>query len=220
MSLTETFWWYLENILEYFFQMLPCMGIALLIFLLLRPWRLGRLARLGLSSGPAREGALLLFVMFAAGLAALTLFPAYFWTLVHWRGVLHGTQPLFQPVDLQVQLQTIQLEPFREIFRAVRGPWVMFLVVANVGIFSPVGFFTALLWRRPRWWRSLLAGFCASFTIELIQFFIGRSTDIDDLILNTAGALAGFWVFCLLRAVFPKFTEKFQCTPRGGYYHG
>ena len=61
MSLTETFWWYLENILEYFFQMLPCMGIALLIFLLLRPWRLGRLARLGLSSGPAREGALLLF---------------------------------------------------------------------------------------------------------------------------------------------------------------
>ena len=72
MSLTETFWWYLENILEYFFQMLPCMGIALLIFLLLRPWRLGRLARLGLSSGPAREGALLLFVMFAAGLAALT----------------------------------------------------------------------------------------------------------------------------------------------------
>lgn len=220
MSLTETFWWYLENILEYFFQMLPCMGIALLIFLLLRPWRLGRLARLGLSSGPAREGALLLFVMFAAGLAALTLFPAYFWTAGHWRGVLDGTQPLFQPVDLQVQLQTIQLEPFREIFRAVRGPWVMFLVVANVGIFSPVGFFTALLWRRPRWWRSLLAGFCASFTIELIQFFIGRNTDIDDLILNTAGALAGFWVFCLLRVVFPKFTEKFQCTPRGGYYHG
>ena len=140
MSLTETFGWYLENILEYFFQMLPCMGIALMIFLLLRPWRRGRLARLGLSSGPAREGALLLFVMFAAGLAALTLFPAYFWTAGHWRGVLDGTQPLFQPVDLQVQLQTIQLEPFREIFRAVRGPWVMFLVVANVGIFSPVGF--------------------------------------------------------------------------------
>ena len=220
MSLTETFGWYLENILEYFFQMLPCMGIALMIFLLLRPWRRGRLARLGLSSGPAREGALLLFVMFAAGLAALTLFPAYFWTAGHWRGVLDGTQPLFQPVDLQVQLQTIQLEPFREIFRAVRGPWVMFLVVANVGIFSPVGFFTALLGRSPRLWRSLLSGFCASFTIELIQFFIGRNTDIDDLILNTAGALAGFWVFCLLRAVFPKFTEKFQCTPRGGYYHG
>lgn len=220
MSMTETFWWYLENILEYFFQMLPCMSIALMVFLLLRPWRRRRLARLGLSSGPAREGALLLFVMFAAGLAALTLFPAYFWTAGHWRGVQDGTQPLFQSVDLQAQLQTIQLKPFQEILRAVRGPWVMFLVVANIGIFSPVGFFTALLWRKPRWWRSLLAGFCASFTIELIQFFIGRNTDIDDLILNTAGALAGFWVFCLLRVVFPKFTERFQCTPRGGYYYG
>ena len=220
MSLTETLWWYLGNIWEYFFQMLPCMGIALLLFLLLRPWRRRRLARLGLSSGPWREGGLLLFAMFAAGLAALTLFPAYFWTVGHWRGVLDGTQPLFRPVDFYIQRQTLQLEPFQEIFRAFHGPWVMFLMLANIGIFSPVGFFTALLWRKPRWWKSLLIGFGASVTIEFIQFFIGRSTDIDDVILNTAGALAGFWVFCLLRAVFPSFIEKFQCTPRGGYYCG
>ena len=158
--------------------------------------------------------------MFAAGLAALTLFPAYFWTVEHWRGVLDGTQPLFRPVDFYIQRQTLQLEPFQEIFRAFHGPWVMFLMLANIGIFSPVGFFTALLWRKPRWWKSLLIGFGASVTIEFIQFFIGRSTDIDDVILNTAGALAGFWVFCLLRAVFPSFIEKFQCTPRGGYYCG
>ena len=220
MNLAETLWWYLGNIWEYFFQMLPCMGIALLIFLLLRPWRRRRLARLGLSSGPWREGGLLLFVMFAAGLAALTLFPAYFWTTGHWRGVLDGTQPLFRPVDFKIQLQTLQMEPFQEILRAFHGPWVMFLMLANIGIFSPVGFFTALLWRKPRWWKSLLTGLGSSVTIEFIQFFIGRSTDIDDVILNTTGALAGFWVFCLLRAIFPNFVEKFQCTPRGGYYRG
>lgn len=216
MNLMETLWWYLENIWEYFFQMLPCMSIALIAFLLLLPWRRGRLARMGLSSGPWREGGLLLFTMFAAGLAALTLFPAYFWTVGHWRGVLDGTQPLFPPVDYEIQLQTLQMEPFQEIFRAFRGPWVMFLMLANIGIFSPVGFFAALLWRRPRWWKSLLAGFCTSTVIEFIQFFIGRSTDIDDVILNTAGALAGFWIFCLLRAIFPKFLQKFQCQPRGG----
>lgn len=220
MSLTETLWWYLGNIWEYFFQMLPCMGIALLIFLLLRPWRRRRLARLGLSSGPWREGGLLLFVMFVAGLAALTLFPAYFWTAGHWRGVLDRTQPLFPPVDFKIQLQTLQLEPFQEIFRAFKGPWVMFLMLANIGIFSPVGFFTALLWRKPRWWKSLLTGLGSSVFIESVQFFIGRSTDIDDVILNTAGALAGFWVFWLLRAIFPNFIEKFQCTPGGGYYCG
>lgn len=220
MNLTETLWWYLENIVEYFFQMLPCMGIALLLFLLLRPRRQRRLRQKGLASGPAREGALLFFVLFCAGLAALTLFPAYFWTTGYWRGVLDGTRPLFPPVDFRLQLQTLQLEPFQEIFRAFRGPWVMFLMLANIGIFAPVGFFTALLWREPRWWKSLLTGFCTSTAIEFIQLFIDRSSDIDDVILNTAGALAGFWVFWLLRAVFPNFTEKFQCTPRGGYYRG
>jgi len=220
MSLTETLWFYLDNILEYFFQMLPCMGAALAGSLLLRPWRRRRLARLGLSSGPWREGGLLLFVMFAAGLAALTLFPAYFWTWGHWRAVREGARPLFPPVDLQIQMQNLQLEPFQEIFRAFHGPWVMFLMVANIGIFSPVGFFTALLWRKPRWWKSLLAGFCSSFFIEFVQFFIGRSSDIDDLLLNTAGALVGFWICWLLRALFPSFTEKFQCQPRGGYFYG
>ncbi|NBI65258.1 VanZ family protein [Pseudoflavonifractor sp. 60] len=220
MSLTKTLWWYLENIWDYLLQMLPCMCIALVVFLLLRPRRFRRLARLGLNSGPLREGGLLLFVMFSAGLAALTVFPAYFWTRGHWMGVWKGTQPVFPPVDFQMQLQNLQLEPFQEIFRAVHGPWVMFLVLANIGIFSPVGFFTALLWRNPRWWKSLLAGFCSSVTIEFVQFFIGRSTDIDDVILNTTGALAGFWIFCLLRAAFPSFTEKFQCQPKGGYFHG
>lgn len=220
MSLTETFWWYLENIGEYFLQMLPCMCAALAVLLLLRPFRHRRLARMGLISGPCRESGLVLFVMFSAGLAALTLFPAYFWTAGHLRGVLNGTQPLFRPVDFRTQLQTLQLEPFQEIFRAFKGPWVMFLMVANIGIFSPVGFFTALLWRKPRWWKSLLAGFCTSFTIEFIQFFIGRNSDIDDIILNTTGALAGYWLFWLLRAFFPDLIKKFQCRPRGGYYFG
>lgn len=220
MSLTETLWWYLENIGEYFIQMLPCMCAALALLLLLRPFRHRRLARMGLVSGPWREGGLILFVMFSAGLAALTLFPAYFWSTGHWLSALRGEVPWFPPVDFRLQLQTLQLEPFQEIFRAFRGPWVMFLMLANIGIFSPVGFFTALLWRKPRWWKSLLAGFFTSLMIEFIQFFIGRSTDIDDVSLNTAGALVGFWVFWLLRLLFPTFTEKFQCQPRGGYYRG
>ena len=93
---------------------------------------------------------------------------------------------------------------------------VMFLVLANIGIFTPAGFFPALLWRRWRWWKSLLAGLAASVSIELLQLFVDRSTDIDDVILNTAGALAGFWVFCLLRLTAPGLTQKFQCQPRGG----
>ncbi len=218
--MVETLVWYLGNILDYGAQMLPCMILGLAGFLLLRPARRRRLVRLGLESGPLREGALLLFVMFCAGLAALTVFPANFWSRTRWHWVLQGSEPLFPPVTWPVRFSDIQLNPFQEIQRAFRGPWVMFMMVANIGIFSPVGFFPALLGRRPRWWKALLTGFAASFAIEFLQLFVGRSSDVDDLILNTAGALAGYWVFCLLRALFPKLTAKFQCREREDLYHG
>ena len=216
MNLLELMAWYLGNIMDFSAQMAPCMLLALLAFLALRPARMRRLERLGLYSPPGREWALVLFVMFCAGLAALTLFPARFWALDRLGQVLRGARPLFPPVDWRLQLQTLQLTPFQEIRRAFHGPWVMFLMVANIGIFCPLGLFPALLARRPRWWKSVLIGLGSSCAIEFIQFFIGRSSDVDDVILNTAGALAGYWVFCLLRALFPGWISRFQCREREG----
>ena len=117
-------------------------------------------------------------------------------------------------LDMPFRLGTINLTLFRT-FRQNK-----IILLGNIVMFVPFGLFPALLWRGWRWWKSLLVGFCTSVSIEFIQFFIGRSTDIDDVILNTAGAAVGFWLFCLLRAIFPSFTKKFQCQPRGGYYRG
>ena len=211
MSLWETIQWYWGNILDYGLQMLPCMLIGVFGFLLFLPSRKRRLASLGLSSSSGREAVLLLFVMFCAGLASVTLFPANFWSLNRWYWVLHGMEPLFPPVDWQIQWDTLQLTPFQEIIRAFRGPWVMFLMVANIGIFCPIGFFPALLWRG---WKSALVGLCTSVFIEFVQFFIGRSSDVDDVILNTAGTLVGFWIFWLINALLPQLTIKFQCTTK------
>ena len=69
----------LGDILRYGRQMLPGAWLALLLFLLLLPWRRKRLERSGLVSPPLREGALLLFLLFCAGRAALTVFPSNFW---------------------------------------------------------------------------------------------------------------------------------------------
>ena len=227
----------IADILRYVRQMLPLGLIALVILLLLCPVRKKRLNRLGLSSPPRREAALAFFIVFAAGLAALTLFPANLWGYVFdrlfrsqayfhstWGGDLAWTDfyPSWEETASQFAHLTHMLKPFEEISRALnrKSYWLLFMLLGNIIMFMPLGFFPALLWRRWRWWKSLLAGFCTSSAIEFIQFFIGRSTDIDDIILNTTGALTGFWVLCLLRAVFPSFTKKFQCQPRGGYYCG
>ena len=71
----DTLLWYWAVSWDYVAQMLPCMLLAALVFFLLRPWRKKRLARQGMASGGLREAALLFFVMFCAGLAALTVFP-------------------------------------------------------------------------------------------------------------------------------------------------
>lgn len=228
MKILETLVWYFSNILEYSFQMLPCILIALAVFLLVRPLRVRRLRRLGLVSGPWREGALLLFVLFAAGLAALTLFPANLWHYVNdrllqpqlwemcWEGRgLSDFYPSWDEIAARVDDLPDMLTPFEEIARALRGgPWVFFMMLANIGIFMPLGFFSALLWRKPTWWKSTLVGLCSSCAIEFVQFFIGRITDIDDVILNTAGALIGFLIFWVLRACVPQLIGKFQCVRR------
>ena len=207
----DTMLFYLEITGDYLRQMLPCAMAAALIFWALTPWRSRRLAAQGLRSGPWREGALLFLLLFCAGLAGLTLFPANFWSIWHWRAAFQGTEPLFPSVDHRLQLQTIQLIPFREISGALFGPWRFFMLLGNVVMFVPLGFFPALLWRRARWYRSVLTGLCTSTGVETIQFLIGRGSDVDDIILNTLGALAGYGLFLLLRRLAPRFTKKFRC---------
>ena len=209
MNFGELLWWYLGNVRDYAAQMLPCMCAAAAVYALALPVRRRRLERLGLVSPLRREAALLFCMMFGAGLAALTLFPAGFWCRRHWLAALRGERPLFPHwADID---HILQLVPLQEIRRAVRGPWVMFLMVANIAIFLPVGVFSALLWRKPRWWKSLAVGLGASTAIESIQYFIGRSADVDDVLLNTAGALLGFWLFWLARALCPRLIAGFQC---------
>lgn len=94
------------------------------------------------------------------------------------------------------------LVPFREIRRFLRY-WkalgigtVMINLVGNVAAFMPFGIFLPLFWERcRRFWRTVLYGFELSLFVEVQQliFKVG-SFDVDDLILNTIGAAAGF--FC------------------------
>lgn len=211
----DTLLWYLEITLDYVKQMLPCMAIGAVCFLALLPHRRKGLYCRGLKSGPVRELGLLVFVLFCAGLAALTVFPSSFWTVYHWREAFQGLRPFFPVTPLSQSVQYIGWTP--TLFRGDRlGEWGFYMVLANALIFLPVGFFPNLLWRRPRWWKGLAVGFCTSFAIEFLQLFVNRSTDVDDLILNTLGAFLGGLIALLLGKLAPNLTRKFQVEVRHG----
>lgn len=82
----------------------------------------------------------------------------------------------------------------------------------NFLLFWPAGFLLPALWlcfRRAK--RTVLVGFGLSLWIELWQLLTFRTTDIDDLIVNTAGTAFGFalWYFSLRHIQAPAIcTEK------------
>lgn len=41
-----------------------------------------------------------------------------------------------------------------------------------------------------------------SFLIEFVQYFTGRSCDIDDLMFNTLGGVLGYGLFVLISKLF------------------
>ena len=90
----------------------------------------------------------------------------------------------------------VNLVPFDEIQRGLnnRGTSSWTNVVGNVALFVPLAFAIACLARGGFWVRWLLAtvsGLVLSTAIEVTQYSFGRVADIDDVILNTSGALAG-----------------------------
>ncbi len=61
----------------------------------------------------------------------------------------------------------------------------------NVVLFVPFGFLLPFIWSSFQKYRPVfLAGITFSALIEISQLLNNRSTDVDDLILNTAGAIS------------------------------
>ena len=77
--------------------------------------------------------------------------------------------------------------------------WLGVQRVLNAVMFAPLGFLLPVLWRKCRKWSvATLTGFLLSLTIEVLQMFCFRATDVDDLLMNTLGALLGYflaWLF-------------------------
>lgn len=97
------------------------------------------------------------------------------------------------------------LVPFKEIGRFIRyhrtlGTGTVLLnIVGNVAAFVPFGIFLPVFSARCRKvWFTVFYSFELSLLVELLQLVtkVG-SFDVDDLILNTIGGLAGFLIYLL-----------------------
>ena len=88
-------------------------------------------------------------------------------------------------------MREVKLIPFAST--AAYGPSAPREVVANLLVFVPFGVYLGALGPRLRWWRATAVVAGASVLLEVAQYATAAgSSDVTDVIANTAGGLVGF----------------------------
>jgi len=177
-------------IIDYIFNMLPYMVIAIPILLIVRIRIYLVRKKQELKLNYFHEFGLAAFVLFLVGLASQTIMPVW--------GLTSGG--IENSISHHDRINLIPFQEFITIGRIMsRGGYPDIRIIqllGNIGMFSVIGFTLPVLWKQfDKLQRTVRTCFYISLTIEFVQLFTGRSTDIDDLILNTLGGLLGFLLY-------------------------
>lgn len=174
---------------EYIIRLVIIILLLAPVYLLVRrPWRR--------KSG--REWGVMLFLLFNAALLTLALEGDY------------GTprEMLASAVSRISSGEGINLVPFRTIsgfFAGAKGDRFLVNILGNVVMFMPWGFGLAALWERFRTPLRIAAlSLAITVFIEASQLFIGRSVDVDDLMLNFAGSMLGALVWWIIHRLLSR----------------
>lgn len=122
--------------------------------------------------------------------AALLIFSCYLAAVLSLTG-LHG---LFRNPDFRLT------NIFTGFDLTVFDGHIFKPIMQNLFLLMPLGFLMPSVTPKIDWrlWKILLLGFGVSLTIELLQGFVGRQQEVDDLIVNTAGAGTGYILWAVL----------------------
>ena len=100
----------------------------------------------------------------------------------------------------------INLTPLEEILRYKIGTQLFnYNVLGNILIFLPFVYVAP-----KKIWPVIITTLSTSFVVELVQLQIGRSFDIDDIILNVAGGFIGYLIYIGLSAINRHLPDIFK----------
>ena len=128
-------------------------------------------------------------------IAAVFVFCYYLFGILTVAGIGYTSTISFSP--------KISLIPFLGM---ITGP---IDTILNLILFVPLGVFLPFLYKKYHHIKTVaLTGFLFSLSVEIVQMFGWGSSDINDLMTNTAGACIGFLVYCLLSRILPANLKK------------
>lgn len=145
-----------------------------------------------------REIAVIAFLAYCIGLFSQTIIPKWQYSAT----TIDVTTEKYNAVN--TELFRVITETYNAIVYI--DLWEPFLInfLGNIVMFIPIGFFVSLLFRRgDLWYVNIFIGFLLSLMIEILQLPQMRSSDVDDLWLNTLGTLIGW-------AIIPIVPERIR----------
>ena len=175
------------SVLGYFLQVLPIACLAGICFLAIR---ICILKKRGARVSPLTELLRCIFVCYLTGLVSLVILPANFWLFVYdgiFLGWWYGLEGIFR-------IGNISLVP--SIIKWLRGGisigrWGLTMLIGNVLMFIPLGFFIPLITGIKSRKKMILLAAAIPLFCESVQIFSGRNFDVDDLICNFIGIVIG-----------------------------
>jgi glycopeptide antibiotics resistance protein len=188
----------MDTLLYYLYIVLPFAVLGALVFAAVYVPRRRRLDRMGLESSLLREGLLLAFYAYCGALFVLLFLPDEFDLL---KVLAHGYgKPFFRPGDISTRF-LLSLRHSR------------LMLWGNILVMVPLGFFPPLLWRDRHWYGALLLAVMVPAIAENWQLFIGRTFDVDDLLLNAMGIMLGWLLWNFLERPAAHCEEKWTYDP-------
>ncbi len=119
--------------------------------------------------------------------------------VIVWVTIFSREKAVDNPLNFQM------FHSFRAVGEEILKQGIFGNFLGNILLFIPFGFLLPLVTERTSWWRTLIAGMLFSAGIEIVQRITAKGYfQIDDMILNTAGTLLGFGIFCAVKKLMPK----------------
>ena len=116
-------------------------------------------------------------------------------------GLLLTLEPIEPPAGLVVVPNLIPLHTIAIYFANLDSPFWIRQLVGNLVLLLPVGLLAPIAFPALNGWiRIFLVALALSVAIEVAQLWIpNRMPDVDDVLLNVAGAMLGYAILSVAR---------------------
>ena len=186
-----------NSVINQFIQVIP---ITLLVGLLYIIFRFLKIKKNNGDINYKKEILYLIFICYIVGLFNLVLVPRNFWNTI-WYNIFYSfNENSFEGIfDFSYNfIPTIYKIIIGEY---ALGNWVKKMIVGNLLMFIPMGILLSLCFKNINKKNMFKYAILIPLAIEVIQLVVGRSFDIDDLVMNFLGIVIGYYIVELVKKI-------------------